>query len=372
MSFHDERARPDLDAFAMRKAVECARRGVPSPNPHVGAVVVRGGEVIAEGWHERAGDDHAEVVALRAAGERARGATVYVTLEPCNHHGRTPPCTDALIRAGVSRVIFAAADPNPHVAGGGRSALIAAGVEVLEGFDGQEHRDAQHVIAPWRTYITASRAHLTLKVAMTLDGRIATRSGESRWITGPDARRDVHRLRAASDAVIVGSRTVLADDPELTAREVGASRQPVRVVIDSALATPTHSKLARSAREVPVWVLTRRGHGAERVEALTEQGVEVVEINDVDGRVDLTAALRWLGGRGVVAALCEGGGALHGAFLDRGLGERVVAYVAPTVFGGAAPMAFGGVGVSSIGDARRLRDLRVERLGDDLRIEGEL
>ncbi len=369
----DEPAFTDPDLRAMRRAVECARRGSPSPNPHVGAVVLLDGEVVAEGWHERAGDERAEVAALRAAGERARGATVFVTLEPCNHHGRTPPCTEALIRAGVARVVFAVPDPNPHVAGGGRAALTAAGVAVRQGFDADAQREALRAVAPWRTYITQGRAHLTLKAAMTLDGRIATRAGESRWITGPDARRDVHALRAVSDAVIVGSRTVLADDPELTARHVAAPRQPVRVVIDSALATPPSSKLARTAREVPSWVLTLREHPRDRAEALAAQGVEVVALDGREGRVDLAAALAWLGSRGVVAALCEGGGALHGAFLDRGLGDRAVCYVAPVIFGGAeAPAAFAGRGVAAIADARRLRDVRVERVGDDLRIEGEL
>ncbi len=372
MSSINDRVQTELDRLAMQRAIECARRGLPSPNPHVGAVVVRDGEVVSEGWHERAGDDHAEVVALRAAGSRARGATVYVTLEPCNHHGRTPPCTEALIRAGVARVVFAASDPNPHVAGGGRVALVSAGVDVQEGFVETLQQEAERVIAPWRTFITEGRAHVTLKVAMTLDGRIATRAGESRWITGDDARRDVHALRATSDAVIVGSRTVLADDPELTVRHVEVSRQPARVVIDSALVTPPTSKLALSARETPVWVLTGRAHSRDRAEALTARGVEVVAIDERDGRLDLRAALKWLGGRGIVSALCEGGGALHGAFLDQGIGERVVAYVAPMVFGGEAAMAFGGRGVAAIRDARRLRDLRVERVGEDLRIEGEL
>jgi diaminohydroxyphosphoribosylaminopyrimidine deaminase / 5-amino-6-(5-phosphoribosylamino)uracil reductase len=295
-----------------------------------------------------------------------------VTLEPCNHHGRTPPCTEALVRAGVARVVFAVADPNPHVAGGGRLALTSAGVDVCEGFLEPVQREAARVLAPWLTFITAGRTHVTLKVAMSLDGRIATRTGESRWITGLDARRDVHALRARCDAVLVGSRTVLADDPELTVRHVPTGRQPARVVIDSALVTPVASKLAQTAREVPVWVLTRRGHAEARVEALRSLGVEVVALEALDGRVDLLAALRWLAERGVVSALCEGGGALHGAFLDRRLGERVVAYVAPMVLGGAAaPAAFGGLGVGALGDARRLRDLRVERLGDDLRIEGE-
>lgn len=372
VSHSDEVAFTEVDRSAMARAVACARLGAPSPNPHVGAVVVRDGVIVGEGFHARAGDAHAEVEALRVAGDRARGATVFVTLEPCNHHGRTPPCTGALLRAGVSRVVYAVADPNPKVAGRGADALRAAGVWVSQGFDHEAQREADRLLAPWVTFITQQRAHLTLKVATTLDGRIATRAGESRWITGPDARRDVHHLRAACDAVIVGSRTVLADDPELTARDVGAARQPLRVVIDSALAMPVDSKLATTARDVPVCVLTVEGCDAGRAAALRARGVEVVELPSVAGRVDLRAALSALAARGVVRAMCEGGGALHGAWIDRGLGDRVVWYLAPLLFGGAAPTAVGGAGIARIADARRLRDLRVERIGEDLRLEGEL
>jgi diaminohydroxyphosphoribosylaminopyrimidine deaminase/5-amino-6-(5-phosphoribosylamino)uracil reductase len=360
----------EIDLRATARAVTCARGGHPSPNPHVGAVVVRDGEIVGEGWHERAGGDHAEVIALRAAGERARGATVYVTLEPCNHHGRTPPCTEAIARAGVSRVVYAVRDPNPDVPGRGAEALERMGVSVTEGFDAPAQREAARLLAPWGCFVTKRRAHVTLKVGMTLDGRIATRTGESRWITSPESRRDVHLLRAACDAVLVGSRTVLADDPELTARHADVRRQPARVVIDSELRTPLASKLARTARESPVWVFTREGHERGRVAALQELGVEVFAVGAA--RVDLAGVLAALAGRGVVAALCEGGGGLHGALLDAGLGDRVVCYVAPMLFGGAAALAFGGEGVAAIADARRLRDVTVTHVGDDLRIEGEL
>jgi diaminohydroxyphosphoribosylaminopyrimidine deaminase/5-amino-6-(5-phosphoribosylamino)uracil reductase len=360
----------EIHTRASAHAVACARHGHPSPNPHVGAVVVRDGVVVGEGWHERAGGDHAEVIALRAAGDLARGATVYVTLEPCNHHGRTPPCTEALVRAGVGRVVYAVRDPNPDVAGGGGEALVRAGIPVDVGFDPASQREAARLLAPWGCFVTKRRAHVTLKVGMTLDGRIATRTGESRWITSPASRQDVHRLRAASDAVLVGSRTVLADDPELTARHAEVARQPARVVVDSELRTPVASKLAQTAREVPVWVFTREGHERGRVAALQELGVEVFAQGVT--RVDLAGMLTTLAARGVVAALCEGGGGLHGALLDAGLGDRAVCYVAPLLFGGAAPMAFGGEGVATLAEAHRLRDVTVTHLGDDLRIEGEL
>lgn len=359
----------ETNVRAAARAVLCARRGHPSPNPHVGAVVVREGQVVGEGWHDRVGGDHAEVVALRMAGERARGATLFVTLEPCNHHGRTPPCTEAIVQAGIARVVYAVHDPNPNVPGGGREALLRAGIDVVVGFDPAAQREAEHLIAPWRCFITRRRCHLTLKTGMTLDGRIATRSGESRWITGPEARRDVHALRASVDAVIVGSRTVLVDDPELTARHATVTRQPVRVVVDSELRTPPSSKLARTAGEVPVWVFTREGYEPGRGSALQALGVEVVPCGAA--RVDLGGMLAALAARGVVSALCEGGGGLHGAFLDGGMGDRVVCYLAPLLLGGGA-MAFQGIGPDTLAGARRLRDLRVDRLGDDLRIEGEL
>ncbi len=363
----------DLAREAMRAAVDAARRGDPSPNPHVGAVVVRDGAVVATGWHRRVGDDHAEVMALAAAGDRARGATVYVTLEPCNHHGRTPPCTEALARAGVSRVVFAVGDPNPHVAGGGRAALRAGGVEVTEGFDPESQAAAERLIAPWRTYILHGRAHVTLKAAMTLDARIATRTGESRWITGEAARRDGHALRAASDAVLVGSRTVLADDPTLTARLVPTPRQPVRVVVDSKLTIPLSAQVVQTAREVATWVLTVEAADLARAEALRACGVLVLPVGGGDGRVDLAGALRALASRGIVAVLCEGGGGLHGALLDAGLADRVVCYIAPTLFGGnEATPAFGGRGVGTLATAHRLVGMRTECVGQDLRIEAEL
>ncbi|MFO0607639.1 MAG: bifunctional diaminohydroxyphosphoribosylaminopyrimidine deaminase/5-amino-6-(5-phosphoribosylamino)uracil reductase RibD [Polyangiales bacterium] len=360
----------ELDARAAARAAACARRGHPSPNPHVGAVVVRGGEVVGEGWHERVGGDHAEVTALREAGERARGATLYVTLEPCNHHGRTPPCTDAIARAGVARVVYAVRDPNPDVAGGGEDALVRAGVDVTVGFDEAAQRDVERLLRPWVCFVVQRRAHVTLKAGMTLDGRIATRTGESRWITGPEARRDVHARRAVADAVIVGSRTVLADDPELTARHEPVARQPVRVVVDSELRTPPGSKLARTAGEVPVWVFTREGHDRGLASALQALGVEVFASGAA--RVDLAGMLASLASRGVVSALCEGGGGLHGALLDAGLGDRALCYVAPMLLGGGGAPAFGGLGPASLASARRLRDVTVDRLGDDLRIEGEL
>lgn len=350
-----------------------ARRGSPSPNPPVGAVLVRDGAVVSSGWHAHVGDAHAEVVALRAAGANTRGATVFVTLEPCNHHGRTPPCTAALIAAGVSRVVFAVDDPNPHVTGRGAEALRAAGITVEQGFGGELQSDAERLIAPWKTFITEGRPHVTLKVAMTLDARIATRTGESQWITGPEARADAHALRASSDAVMVGIGTVNADDPELTARHVQTDRQPVRVVLDSGLSISTGAKLVRTAREVPTWVIATERAESERQKALEALGVTVIRVGAESGRVSLGEALKALAARGIVTLMCEGGGALHGALLASPWVDRMVCYVAPMILGGnAAVAAFGGPGSATLADARRLRDVRTRQVGADLRIEAEV
>lgn len=354
----------------MRRALDEARKGSPSPNPPVGAVVLRDGQVVGVGFHARAGDAHAEVAALREAGEAARGGSLVVTLEPCNHHGRTPPCTEAILRAGVSRVVYASADPNPHVDGGGASLLRARGVSVSAGF-GALQPEADRLIAPWRTFITRGRPFVTLKLAMSLDGRIATRGGESRWITGPEARADGHALRAACDAILVGSGTVLADDPALTVRHAPVVRPPARVVIDSALRTPVDAALVRTAREVPTWLVTLDGRDARRFEDL---GVSILRVPEgAGGRVDLSAALRLLAQRGIVVALCEGGGGLHGALVDARLVDRVVAYIAPMLIGGAgATAAVGGEGAARLTDATRFAWTQATRVGADLRLEGEL
>lgn len=351
----------------MRCALDAARADIPSPNPPVGAVLVRDGVTVGVGHHARVGAPHAEVAALQAAGERSRGATLYVTLEPCNHHGRTPPCTEAILAAGVREVVFAVADPNPHVAGGGGARLRAAGVAVRQGF-GALQTDAEALLLPWRTFITEGRPRLTLKLAMSLDGRIATRGGESRWITSPAARADGHALRAMNDAILVGSGTVLADDPSLTVREAPMRRPPLRVVIDGRGRTPTSAAVFRTD-EAPTCLLTSPRPDAALLRA---RGVDIVESEvDRDGHLRLDEALRALAARGVVSALCEGGGGLHGALLDAGLVDAVVAYVAPTLLGGIdATLAVQGRGVASLAEALRLRWIDVRRVGDDLRLEG--
>jgi diaminohydroxyphosphoribosylaminopyrimidine deaminase/5-amino-6-(5-phosphoribosylamino)uracil reductase len=326
----------------------------------VGAVVVQDGQAVGEGFHPRSGEPHAEVFALRAAGEAAAGATLYVTLEPCCHHGRTPPCTDAILAAGVARVVAAMQDPFPKVAGGGFRVLREVGVNVEVGLLEAEAADLN------RAYLKAQRTGLpwvTLKMAMTLDGKIATRTGDSRWVTGAAARRYVHRLRDWNDAVLVGSGTVLRDDPELTARIPGA-RNPVRVIADRRARLPVTSRIVAAAQEIPTVLLTGQVSLTETVEA---RGVQVERIPSGEGRLDLRAGLAQLAGRGIHSILCEGGAELAAALLEGGLVDEIAWFIAPKLVGGReAPGPIGGFGVESMADALHLEDLRLRRLGDDL------
>lgn len=352
----------------MRQALKLAARGRgrTAPNPMVGAVVVREGRVVGLGFHPRAGEPHAEVFALRQAGEAARGASLYVTLEPCCHHGRTPPCTEAVLASGVRRVVAAMPDPFPKVAGGGLRLLREAGLQVESGLLQPQAEELN------RAYLKAVRTGLpwlTLKLAMTLDGKIATRTGDSRWVTGEAARRYVHRLRDWTDAVLVGSGTALADDPELTARLPGA-RNPLRVVVDSRARLPRTSKLARTARETPTLLLTGEESSTRDLEAA---GVQIERIPARADRLDLEAALRRLVERGVHSVLCEGGGELAAALLERGLVDEVVWFIAPRLVGGRdAPGPLGGKGVERMADALELQNVRVRRLGQDLMLTARI
>jgi len=360
------------DAAFMRRALDVAERGRgrTSPNPLVGAVVVREGRVVGEGAHLAAGGPHAEIEALAAAGEAARGATLYLTLEPCNHHGRTPPCAPAVVAAGVARVVAALTDPNPAVAGGGAAQLRAAGVVVEVGLLADE---AERQNAAWLTAMRERRPHVTLKAAATLDGRIADVHGTSQWITGEAARAHAHRLRADSDAIVVGITTALRDDPALTVR-LGAPwpREPYRVVLD------THARLGADARLIhaatPARALVAVGEGAPaaRVAALRAAGATVLVCSTREGRLDPAALLAQLFEREVRAVLVEGGGETHAAFLDAGLVDRVALFVAPLLLGGrAAPGVVGGAG-RELKSALRLGPLTVAPLGDDLLLEADV
>jgi len=347
----------------MRRALALAARGrcTVAPNPRVGAVLVRDGRLVGEGFHRRAGEPHAEVFALAAAGGAARGATLYVTLEPCAHQGRTPPCADAVIAAGVARVVACHRDPNPLTAGQGFVRLAAAGVAVETGV-GAEAAIALNL--PFLVSQVLGRPAVTLKWAATLDGRIATAGGESRWITGAAARRAGLALREEHDAVLVGIGTLLADDPRLTRRLGLAGAPNLRVLLDRRLRCPSEARLFDEPGAVVVYTA---GGDRERARALAERGAEVVRL----AQVEPAAVLADLRGRGVQSLLVEGGAGVAGAFFDAGLWDRVVAFVAPRVAGGRAALPpLGGAGFERLAEAGRLARLAVARRGEDLELSG--
>ncbi len=355
----------------MQLAVDEGRRalGWSSPNPAVGAVVVRDGEVVGAGRTQPPGGDHAEVGALRAAGERARGATVYVTLEPCAHTGRTPPCTSALIEAGVATVRYAIGDPDPNVNGAGRHALEAAGIAVDEG-EGAEQAAAQ--LEGYLHQRRTGRPFVVVKFAASLDGRIAASSGDSRWVSGPQTLEWAHEQRPGLDAIVVGSGTVVVDDPQLTARPGGSSEgahQPLRVVADSRGRTPEGARVL--AGDSPTLIATTAASPEGWRERMAALGAEVVVLPESGGHVDLDALIRALGERGALTVLFEGGGILLGSLFDSRLVDRVQAIIAPVVIGAdAAPAAVAGRGVERMAQAPRLRELTVSRLGEDTLISG--
>lgn len=353
----------------MRRALELAARGagLVSPSPLVGCVVAREGEIVGEGFYLYENLKHAETLALEGAGERARGATAYVSLEPHAHHGRTPPCTTALVEAGVARVVAPVEDPNPLVSGRGFAALREAGVEVSTGLLAREAARLNEKYFQWHR---AGRPFVHLKLATTLDGRIATRTGDSRWITGEEARARVQLLRHGADAILVGFGTAGSDDPLLTDRSGLPRRRPlVRVVLDDALRLSPRSRLAQTARESPVIVFTSEAAAEEPAAALEECGVEV--IREENGARDALRVLKHLKRRELQSVLVEGGATAAGLFLDAGLVDKVSFFVAPVVVGGRdARPAVGGHGAARIAEAARLRDVELTRHGDDFEITG--
>ncbi len=354
------------DAFWMRRALRLARKvvGWTSPNPPVGAVIVKGNSLIAEGCHEGAGKPHAEAVALAKAGKEAEGATLYVTLEPCDHYGRTPPCTQAIIAAKIRRVVVGTVDPNPIVNGSGIARLKEAGIEVTVGV---LEKEAKELIAPFAKFITQRIPFVTLKLAMSADGKIATKTRESKWLTGELARKFAHRLRHEHDAVMVGVGTVLADDPQLNVRFVrGKVKQPIRVVVDSQAMTPPTAKVIRSANSPCIIAVTEKAP-TERIEQLSNAGAEVWRLPlDSNGQVDLFELLKRLAERDVVSLLVEGGSELSGSFLKQHLVDRVIFFIAPLLIGGRnAVPAIGGEGFEKLRDAVRLSEVKFRKLGDD-------
>ena len=355
------------DAAFMGAALGLARRGLGRvwPNPAVGCVLVRDGRVVGRGWTGDGGRPHAETEALGRAGDLARGAVAYVTLEPCAHHGKTPPCADALIAAGVARAVVAIDDPDPRVAGRGLAAMRNAGIAVETGLCAEE---AAEINAGFLLRIGEGRPMVTLKSATSLDGRIATQSGESRWITGPEARALGHRLRAEHDAVMVGSGTAIADDPDLTCRLPGLEdRSPLRVVADGRLRLSLASRLVATAERVPTWILTREGNDPYRVEAFAAAGVEVIELPAGEsGEMDLREGLRQLAARGITRLLVEGGAHLAAALLRLGVVDRLAFFRGEIVIGGDGVPAAMPLGFATLAEAPHFRRVGLARAGADL------
>ncbi len=365
------------DEVFMHEALALARRtlGRTAPNPAVGAVVVRDGRIVGRGWTHPPGGPHAEIVALREAGKAASGATLYVTLEPCCHYGRTPPCTEAIVAASIARCVAAVADPFPLVNGGGIALLRRSGIVVEIGLKAREATDLN---AGFFARVRTGRPLVLAKYAMTLDGRIATRTGHSRWITGEEARLVVHQLRDRVDAITVGAGTVIADDPALTTRlpdELagdGGPHHPLRVVVDGRGASPLTARVFDPSLPGRTLVATTAAAAPEWLSGLAERDVELVTCGE-GPELRLDVLLDWLGARGINTLLVEGGGRLLGAFFDGRLVDQIAAFVAPVVVGGSdAPGPVGGCGVPTMTEALRLTNVRLTRLGDDILVEGDV
>jgi diaminohydroxyphosphoribosylaminopyrimidine deaminase/5-amino-6-(5-phosphoribosylamino)uracil reductase len=350
------------DHVHMARALRLAEQGLftTTPNPRVGCVIVHAGRVVGEGWHVRAGEAHAEVHALRAAGERAKGATAYVTLEPCSHHGRTPPCANALIDAGVIRVVAAMRDPNPQVAGRGLELLTLAGIKVQAGLLESEARELN---IGFISRMTRGRPWLRLKTASSLDGKTALLNGESKWITGPAARADVQRWRARACVILTGSGTLLADDPQMNVRDIETPRQPLKVIVDSRLATPPNARILHGG----AFIACAEADPAKRA-ALEAAGAQILELPGADGRVDLAALLLEFGRQGINEVHVEAGATLNGALLAAGWVDEWVSYLAPVAMGHAARGLFDMPALSEMVGRRQFEMCDVRILGGDLRL----
>jgi len=357
----------------MEQALSLAKLalGQVSPNPAVGAVVVSNGKVVGQGYTQPAGCHHAEVLALEQAGEQARGGVLYVTLEPCCHHGRTPPCTQAIIAAGISEVHMAMLDPNPLVSGRGKKELERAGIRLSVG---EHEQEAKRINEAYTKFITTGIPFVTAKFAVSLDGKIATRSGDSKWISGEEARKQVHSLRYTNDAIMVGLNTVLTDDPLLTSRCCGgrggtARKQPLRVVVDNKGRTPPDARLFTKPGRT-LLALGRQITG-EEAKAFAAVEAELLELPSTEGLVDLKKLLKALAEREITSVLVEGGGILLGSLFDDGLVDKVIVFIAPIIIGGReAKTAVSGQGIDRIADSLKLQDVTVERFGEDLMVSG--
>jgi len=357
----------------MEQALSLARLalGLVSPNPAVGAVVVKNDVVVGQGYTQPLGSWHAEVVALKQADEKARHGTLYVTLEPCCHYGRTPPCTQAIITAGITEVHLSMLDPNPLVSGRGKDELERAGIKT---YVGEHEEEAKEINEAYTKFITIGKPFVTAKFAVSLDGKIATKSGDSKWISGEEARKYVHNLRYTADAIMAGVNTVLADDPHLTARSCGgrggtARKQPLRVIVDGKGRTPLTARVFRQPGKT-LLVLGRMATPEEKT-AFAQVSAEVLELPSAEGWVDLEKLLKALGEREITSVLVEGGGILLGSLFDCGLVDKVTAFIAPIIIGGKeAKTAVSGKGVDKVVDSLRLERVRVEKFGEDLMVSG--
>jgi diaminohydroxyphosphoribosylaminopyrimidine deaminase/5-amino-6-(5-phosphoribosylamino)uracil reductase len=340
--------------------------GQTSPNPVVGAVLVKDNQVVGMGAHLKAGEPHAEVHAIRMAGEKAAGGTLYVTLEPCSHFGKTPPCSDLVIKTGIKKVFVATNDPNPQVAGTGIDRMKKAGIEVELGLLQHEARELNKVFF---YNIQTGLPYVTLKTAKSLDGKTATVTGESKWITGEEARSDVHHWRHKHDAIIVGINTILNDNPSLTTRLPAGGKNPIRIILDTQLRTPKDANVIKD-NEAPTWLITGCGILPEQEEPFTSAGIEILKMSSP--QIDIMELLRVLGERGITSVFVEGGAEVHGSFLKERAFQQVITYIAPKLIGGKmAPTSFGGRGLEKIADAIQLTIKEVEKIGNDLRVIAE-
>jgi diaminohydroxyphosphoribosylaminopyrimidine deaminase / 5-amino-6-(5-phosphoribosylamino)uracil reductase len=352
----------------MRQVLRLAKKGKgrTSPNPMVGAILVRGGSVAGQGYHARAGEPHAEVLALHQAGGKARGATLYINLEPCTHYGKTPPCAPQVIESRVKRVVIGMEDPNPRVKGKGIESLRQAGLSVHVGV---LEKECQKLNEAFCKYIVTGEPFVTLKIASTLDGKIATRRGDSKWITGEDSRRFVHRLRDQADGVLVGIGTILRDDPLLTARIKGG-RDPYRIVLDSRLRVPEGAKVFDGSPSRVILVTTKAG-SKNKMERLKKRGVRILTLDRKQGRIDLKACLRDLGAIGLMTLLVEGGNRVNGSFLDGELVDKFSLFFSPKWIGDPGAIGiFGGHGIRDLQEVIRLKEVRMRKMGEDFLLEG--
>ena len=356
------------DSFYMNLALNLARGtlGQTSPNPVVGAVVVKDGQIIGMGAHLRAGEPHAEVHAIQMAGDQVKGSTLYVTLEPCSHYGKTPPCSDLIIKSGVKKVFVAATDPNPLVAGTGIERMTKAGIEVKVGILQEEARDLNKIFF---YNIQTGLPYVTLKSAVSLDGKTATVTGESKWITGEESRADVHHLRHQHDGIMVGINTVLKDNPSLTTRLLVGGKNPIRIILDTHLRTPLDAQVIID-QQAPTWIVTGAEVDQNRVSQFSELGIEVLKMESQ--KISIKEMIVVLGKRGITSLFVEGGAEVHGSFLKEHAFQQIITYIAPKLIGGKnAPTSFGGQGIEHIAEAVSLNIKQVDRIGSDIRIIAE-